>query len=132
MATMSEFAPEDLANEGASGGSGSGWPPRGARSARHRRRAERHGARVERLFGDMLMAFFGFPLAHEDDALRAVRAALEARTAVHALDDDPSRVEGVRNRARAGIETGDIVVAGPGGAVRDVVTGTVLAAAGRL
>ena len=93
---------------------------------------ERHGGRVERLFGDMLMAFFGFPLAHEDDALRAVRAALEARTAVHALDDDPSRVEGVRNRMRAGIETGDIVVAGPGAAVHDVVTGTVLMAAGRL
>jgi class 3 adenylate cyclase len=93
---------------------------------------ERHGARVERLFGDMLMAFFGFPLAHEDDALRAVRAAFEARTAVHALDDDPSRVEGVRNRVRAGIETGEIVVAGPGSALHDVVTGTVLAAAGRL
>jgi DNA-binding SARP family transcriptional activator len=93
---------------------------------------ERHGARVERLFGDMLMAFFGFPLAHEDDALRAVRAAFEARTAVHALDDDPSRVEGVRNRVRAGVETGEIVVAGPGAAPHDVVTGTVLAAAGRL
>jgi len=93
---------------------------------------ERHGARVERLFGDMLMAFFGFPLAHEDDALRAVRAAFEARTAVHALDDDPSRVEGVRNRVRAGIETGEIVVAGPGAALHDMITGTVLAAAGRL
>jgi DNA-binding SARP family transcriptional activator len=93
---------------------------------------ERHGARVERLFGDLLMAFFGFPLAHEDDALRAVRAAFEARTAVHALDDDPSRVEGVRNRVRAGVETGEIVVAGPGAAPHDVVTGTVLAAAGRL
>ncbi|TMG07827.1 MAG: hypothetical protein E6I00_17400, partial [Chloroflexi bacterium] len=71
---------------------------------------ERHGARVERLFGDMLMAFFGFPLAHEDDALRAVRAAFEARTAVHALDDDPSRVAGVTNRVRAGIDSGEIVV----------------------
>jgi DNA-binding SARP family transcriptional activator len=92
----------------------------------------RHGARVERLFGDMLMAFFGFPLAHEDDALRAARAALEARTAVHALDDDPTRVEGVRNLVRAGIETGDIMVAGPGAAIHDVVTGTVMAAAARL
>jgi predicted ATPase/class 3 adenylate cyclase len=93
---------------------------------------ERHGARVERLFGDMLMAFFGFPLAHEDDALRAVRAAFEARTAVHALDDDPSRVEGVANRVRAGIDSGEIVVAGPGAALHDVITGTVVAAAGRL
>jgi DNA-binding SARP family transcriptional activator len=93
---------------------------------------ERHGARVERLFGDMLMAFFGFPLAHEDDALRAVRAAFEARTAVHALDDGPSRVEGVANRVRAGIDSGEIVVAGPGAALHDVITGTVVAAAGRL
>jgi len=93
---------------------------------------ERHGARVEHLIGDMLMAFFGFPLAHEDDALRAVRAALEARTAVHALDEDPSRVEGVRPRVRLGIETGDIVVAGPGAAIQDAVTGVVLSAAGRL
>jgi len=93
---------------------------------------ERHGGRVERLLGDMLVAFFGFPLAHEDDALRAVRAALETRTAVHALDDGPSHVEGIRNRVRAGIETGEIVVPGPAAAPQDVITGTVLAAAGRL
>src|SRR5712691_702198 len=93
---------------------------------------ERHGARVERSFGDMLMAFFGFPLAHEDDALRAVRAAIEVRTAVHALNDDPSLVEGVGNCLRAGIETGEIVVAGPGAALRDVVSGPVVDAAGRL
>jgi class 3 adenylate cyclase len=42
---------------------------------------ERYGARVERSFGDMLMAFSGFPIAHEDDTLVAVRAALEVRTA---------------------------------------------------
>jgi DNA-binding SARP family transcriptional activator len=93
---------------------------------------ERHGARVERSFGDMLVAFFGFPLAHEDDALRAVRAALEARTAVHAMNDDPSLVEGVGSCVRVGIETGDIIVAGPGAALRDVVTGPVVNAAGRL
>jgi class 3 adenylate cyclase len=93
---------------------------------------ERHSARVERLLGDMLMAFFGFPLAHEDDALRAVRAALETRTAVYALDDDPSRPEGLRNRVRAGVEIGEIVVAGPAAALHDVVRGPVMAAAGRL
>lgn len=67
---------------------------------------ERHGARVERLLGDILIAFFGFPLAHEDDALRAVRAALEARTAVYALDADPSSGKGVRNRMRASMRRG--------------------------
>ena len=93
---------------------------------------ERHGARVERLLGDILMAFFGFPLAHEDDALRAVRAALDARTAVYALEADPSFGKGVRSRMRAGIEVGEIVVAGPAGALHDVVRGPVLAATGRL
>ena len=93
---------------------------------------ERHGARVERLLGDMLIAFFGFPTAHEDDALRAAHAALDARTAVYALDDDPSSGPGVRNRLRAGIEVGEIVVAGPAGALQDVVRGPVIAATGRL
>ena len=91
-----------------------------------------HGARVERLLGDMLMAFFGFPLAHEDDALRAARAALDARSAVYALDADSSPGKGVLNRMRAGIEVGEIVLAGPAGALHDVMRGPVIAAAGRL
>jgi DNA-binding SARP family transcriptional activator len=93
---------------------------------------ERHGARVERLLGDTLVAFFGFPLAHEDDALRAVRAALEVRTAVYALDDHLSLREGHRSRMRAGIEMGEIVVTGPAGALQDMVRGPVIVAAGRL
>ena len=41
---------------------------------------ERHGGRVERQLGDTLVAFFGFPVAREDDALRAVRAVADAPT----------------------------------------------------
>jgi DNA-binding SARP family transcriptional activator len=93
---------------------------------------ERHGARVERSLGDLLIAFFGFPVAHEDDALRAVRAALEVRTEVHVLNDDPRGIDGVRTTCRAGIETGEIIVAGPGAALRDAITGTVVTAARRL
>jgi len=93
---------------------------------------EAHGGRVERLFGDTVIALFGFPRAREDDALRAVRAGLDARAAVHRLDDDASRVHGIENRVRIGMETGDIVVTGPGAAPHDVVTGTVVGAAGRL
>jgi len=92
----------------------------------------RHGARVEHIVGDMLMAFFGFPLAHEDDAVRAVRAAVELRAAVEALNADVPTVEGVRYSSRTGIETGDIVVGGPGASLRDVVSGQVVTAAGRL
>jgi DNA-binding SARP family transcriptional activator len=91
-----------------------------------------HGGRVERLFGDTVIAFFGFPRAREDDALRAVRAGLDARSAVHRLDDEASRGDGIENLVRIGLETGDIVVAGPGAAPHDVVTGTVVGAAGRL
>ena len=46
---------------------------------------ERHGASVEKFIGDAVMAVFGIPQMHEDDALRAARAALELRDAVAAL-----------------------------------------------
>jgi DNA-binding SARP family transcriptional activator/tetratricopeptide (TPR) repeat protein len=92
----------------------------------------RHGARVEHIIGDMLVAFFGFPVAHEDDAVRAVRAAVELRGAVEALNEHVPPVEGVRYSARVGMETGDIVVGGPSASLRDVVSGQVVTAAGRL
>jgi len=93
---------------------------------------ERHGGRVERELGDTLIALFGFPVAHEDDALRAVRAVADAQAAVRALNDGPSALEGIPFRSRAGIEAGDIVVAGPGAALRDAVAGPVVRGAGRL
>ena len=79
---------------------------------------ERHGGTVEKFIGDAVMAVFGVPVAHEDDALRAVRAAWEMRAAVPALG----------LQARIGVNTGE-VVAGEGDAL---VTGDAVNVAARL
>jgi class 3 adenylate cyclase/tetratricopeptide (TPR) repeat protein len=63
---------------------------------------EQHGGIVEKFAGDAVMAAFGVPQAHEDDALRAARAALGIREAV----------EGLELEARIGIEAGEVVVDG--------------------
>jgi class 3 adenylate cyclase/tetratricopeptide (TPR) repeat protein len=80
---------------------------------------ERHGGAVEKFVGDAVMAVFGIPVAHEDDALRAVRAAWEMREAVsvHGLE------------ARIGVNTGEVVVGGEG---ETLVTGDAVNVAARL
>jgi class 3 adenylate cyclase len=83
-----------------------------------RRILARHGGTVEKFVGDAVMAVFGVPVAHEDDALRAVRAAWEMREAVRRLDLD----------ARVGVNTG-LVVAGDGDSL---VTGDAVNVAARL
>jgi class 3 adenylate cyclase len=61
---------------------------------------ERHGGRVEKVIGDALVAVFGVPVVREDDALRAVRAALEMRDAVRAMGEV---------RIRIGVNTGEVL-----------------------
>ena len=80
---------------------------------------ERHGGTVEKFVGDAVMAVFGIPVSHEDDALRAVRAASEMRAAIaeHGLE------------ARIGINTGEVVV---GGEDETLVTGDAVNVAARL
>ena len=83
---------------------------------------ERHEGTVEKFIGDAVMAVFGIPLLHEDDALRAVRAAAEMRERLHALNAELERDWGVRIEVRTGVNTGE-VVAGDGSAGQRLATG---------
>ena len=89
---------------------------------------ERHGGVVEKFIGDAAMAVFGIPRLHEDDALRAVRAAAEIREALETA-------AGPRSVAtiawRTGIATGE-VVAGDANAGHRLVTGDAVNVAARL
>ena len=69
----------------------------------------RHGGRVEKFIGDAVMAAFGVPVLHEDDALRAVRSALQMREAVEQLNTELLERWGVSIRLRIGINTGEVI-----------------------
>jgi predicted ATPase/class 3 adenylate cyclase len=71
---------------------------------------ERHGGTVEKFIGDAVMAVFGVPTRHDDDALRAVRAASEIRVALAELNQELVRDWGVEVGIRTGINTGEVVV----------------------
>jgi class 3 adenylate cyclase/tetratricopeptide (TPR) repeat protein len=92
---------------------------------------ERHGGTVEKFIGDAVMAVFGIPILHEDDALRAVRAAVELREAIGALNADLRRVYGIELGLRTGITTGEVVAGDPTEG-QAFVTGEVVAVAQRL
>ena len=79
---------------------------------------ERHGGTVEKFIGDAVMAVFGVPVVHEDDALRACRAALEMRDSLPDL--------GVRGRI--GVNTGEVVT----GTDERLATGDAVNVAARL
>ncbi len=74
---------------------------------------EHHGGTVEKFIGDAIMAVFGIPSIHEDDALRALRAADEMRTRLQTLNDEFDREWGVRLRIRMGVNTGEVVAGDP-------------------
>jgi DNA-binding SARP family transcriptional activator len=92
----------------------------------------RYGGRVEPLLGHRLVAFFGFPVAHEDDALRAARAALEVRDTVRSRQDPDLVTLGIRCTSRIAVESGSIVVTAAGGSPAETVSGQAVEAAFRL
>src|SRR5256714_7328848 len=74
---------------------------------------ERHGGVVEKYIGDAIMAVFGLPRVHEDDALRAVRAAADMQRALVTLNKELESHWGVRLANRIGVNTGEVVAGDP-------------------
>jgi len=74
---------------------------------------ELHGGSVEKYIGDAVMAVFGIPLVHEDDALRAVRAADRMQAALADLNEELQDRFGVSLRTRIGVNTGEVAVGDP-------------------
>ncbi|MDQ3097314.1 MAG: AAA family ATPase, partial [Chloroflexota bacterium] len=95
--------------------------------ARMKEIAEGHGGTVEKFIGDAVMVVFGVPQVHDDDAERAVRAALAMRDAMPALNAEIALELG----ARIAVNTGQ-AVAGTGGDGQFLVTGDTVNVAARL
>jgi DNA-binding SARP family transcriptional activator len=91
----------------------------------------RHGGTIEKFAGDAVMAVFGIPVSHEDDALRAGRAALDVRIGMAALNQQLVRDHGVGLEIRIGIETGE-VLASQSAARQRLITGEVVGITARL
>src|SRR3954447_9222507 len=90
-----------------------------------------HGGTIEKFIGDAVMAVFGLPRVHEDDALRAVRAAREMQEALAELYEGLHRTYGITLENRTGVNTGE-VVAGDSTTGQRLVTGDPVNTAARL
>jgi class 3 adenylate cyclase len=92
---------------------------------------ELHGGTVEKFKGDEVMAVFGVPVLHEDDALRAVRAGMAMRARLSQLNEELAGTWGIQLDCRIGVNTGE-VVAGDPGIGQTFVTGDAVNTAKRL
>jgi predicted ATPase/class 3 adenylate cyclase/DNA-binding winged helix-turn-helix (wHTH) protein len=92
---------------------------------------ERHGGTVEAYPGDALMAVFGVPALHDDDAVRAVRAAMELQATLPALAEELGEAFGVRLSTRVGLGTGEVIAQAPS-PDRSIASGHAVNAAKRL
>ena len=70
---------------------------------------ESHGGTIEKIIGDAIVAVFGLPVRHDDDALRAVEAAAESQRALAILNDRLEATWNVRLVVRTGVATGDVI-----------------------
>jgi class 3 adenylate cyclase len=91
----------------------------------------RHGGTVEKFIGDAVMAVYGLPVRHEDDAVRAVRAAADMQAALPALNDTFRERWGLELRNHIGVNTGE-VIAGDASTGQRLVTGDAVNTAARL
>jgi predicted ATPase/class 3 adenylate cyclase len=96
-----------------------------------RRVLERHGGTVEKFIGDAVMAVFGIPVVHEDDALRAARAAVEMADSLRTLNEELERRWDVSLEVRIGVNTGEVVTGDPSGG-QGFATGDAINLAARL
>jgi len=92
---------------------------------------ERYGGTVEKYIGDAIMAVFGLPTLHEDDALRAVRAAFDMGAALKSVNVRLQAAWGVTLENRTGVNTGQ-VVAGDATMKQRLATGDAVNVAARL
>ena len=74
---------------------------------------ERHGGTVEKFIGDAVMAVFGWPTLHEDDALRAVRAPDDIQDTLDGTNAEFESERGISIRIRIGVNTGEVVAGEP-------------------
>jgi class 3 adenylate cyclase/tetratricopeptide (TPR) repeat protein len=83
---------------------------------------KKYDGTIARLLGDAILAFFGAPVAHEDDAERAVRAGLDIQAAAREYAEAVRRNYGVDFQVRVGINTGLAVLAAVGDEIRTEYT----------
>jgi len=92
----------------------------------------KHGGKIEKYIGDAIMAVFGLPLPHEDDALRAVRAAAGMQAALRGVNEDLSERYGVVLANRTGVNTGEVVANDDPTADQKLATGDAVNVTARL
>jgi class 3 adenylate cyclase/tetratricopeptide (TPR) repeat protein len=97
-----------------------------------RRAIEWAGGTVEKFIGDAVMAVFGVPVAHEDDATRALRAALRMREELEILNRTLAEAHGLTLAMRMGVAMGEVVAAVPPRPGEGLVIGDAANVAARL